>query len=762
MQHYCKIFFSIAIVLHYKVKFLFITSLLLGFLGIDQVNAQEMGGLIKNETNNEHIPFASIRFIDRETTIGSDSLGLWKISGIPVGTHHVIINATGYRIAHQDIYLHPDSTAVILLHPIHFELDKVIVSNNGYLHRESITNVESLDINDPSQIQSTTLAQSIAEIPGVYQTGIAVGIGKPVIRGLSGSSVITYVNGLRIQNQQWGNDHGLPVTSLGIGSVEVIKGPASLLYGADALGGVLYFVDEPYAEKNTLSTSFSSRFESSSLGTMNQLGIKYAKDKMRINFYGGYDNFADYQIPGGQQVLNSRFNQTSGKLAIGYVKKKWVIDLRYNFYYGRIGLPGHTHDSIPDTESFLTNNQNRDRNVPAQVVQNHFVSVENKFFLKNQTIYLTLGNTNNNLKEHEEKFFFPDIIMNLNNSIYNLKWRIQLKPKLEAILGSQGMHQISRNGENAPEILVPNSATTDVGAYGLLKYKLEKYHFLIGGRVDRREINTAEDSFNGDYFGFNYSAGFVRLGTKTTTRFNVSSGFRAPNTSELLSDGIHHGSFRYEIGNANLRTEQAVQIDASLAVHLDDFEFIVNPFYNYMQNYIYPERSDSVIDEFLVYDYTQVDYAQLYGVDAGLHYHPHNAHWLHLESSFSNVFAEDLNGNPLPLIPQTRLNNRIKIDLKSKTKFRVNNLNIQYQYFFKQNRIGLSETTTSDFHLLNLGLNMAYGLDNPLLISLSVRNMLNNAYIDHLSQLKTLGINNPGTSINCTVKYQIKNKQLNQ
>ena len=231
----------------------------------------------------------------------------------------------GYRTLHTDVYLHPDSAVSIAIAPLHYELDKVIISNNGYLHRESITNVESLDINDPSRIQTTTLAQTIAEMPGVYQTGIGVGIGKPVIRGLSGSSVVTYVNGLRIQNQQWGDDHGLPVTSLGIGSVEVIKGPASLLYGADALGGVLYFVDEPYAEKNTLSTSFSSRFESNSLGTVNQAGVKYSKNKLRVNFYAGYDNFADYEVPNGKQVLNSRFNQSSAKLAIGYVRKRWIL-----------------------------------------------------------------------------------------------------------------------------------------------------------------------------------------------------------------------------------------------------------------------------------------------------------------------------------------------------------------------------------------------------------------------------------------------------
>ena len=396
--------------------------------------------------------------------------------------------------------------------------------------------------------------------------------------------------------------------------------------------------------------------------------------------------------------------------------------------------------------------------MPAQVILNHFLSIDNKFFFDKHEIYITLGNTNNNLKEHEEKFYFPDIIMNLNNSLYNFKWRFKKNKRIETIFGSQGMYQLNQNGKDATEILIPDSKTTDLGGYGLFKYKLEKYHFLIGARLDRRWINTTENFFNKDYIGYNYSVGFARLGDKTTTRLNVSSGFRAPNTSELLSDGIHHGSLRYEIGNVDLKTEKAIQIDASLAIHLEDFEFIVNPFYNYVSDYIFIQQMDSIINGFQVYGYQQIPNAQLYGIDAGVHFHPHRAHWLHFSSSFSSVFAEDLSKNPLPLIPQTRLYNQIKFEINSKNKFRLTNATIQYQYFFKQNRIGLLETETADFHLINFGVNMVYGFNKPLFISFGVKNALNTAYIDHLSQLKSLGIPNPGINIYCSLKYQLKHK----
>src|SRR5690606_7509406 len=142
------------------------------------------------------------------------------------------------------------------------------------------------------------------------------------------------------------------------------------LYGADAMGGVLYFVDEPYEARNTLSGYVRTGFEHNSLGTSNEAGVRFSKNSFKMNVYGQYDNFADYGIPNGMQILNSRFNQYAGKLALGYSKKKWVLNLRYSFYQARIGIPGHTHDSVPDPSSFLTTNQNRGETVPAQIVQN--------------------------------------------------------------------------------------------------------------------------------------------------------------------------------------------------------------------------------------------------------------------------------------------------------------------------------------------------------------------------------------------------------
>jgi iron complex outermembrane receptor protein len=291
--------------------------------------------------------------------------------------------------------------------------------------------------------------------------------------------------------------------------------------------------------------------------------------------------------------------------------------------------------------------------------------------------------------------------------------------------------------------------------YGLLRGDFDKWQVLIGGRFDNRSINQMDSlAFSASYYGVNYSSGFAYLGDKSTVRFNVSSGFRAPTTSELLSDGIHHGAFRYEIGNDSLRTEKAIQIDASYGVHLDDFELLINPFFNHVRDYIYLERVDSAINNFDVYQYNQANYAILYGVDFGFHYHPHFAHWIHLESSFSNIFAENENKTPLPLIPQSRINTQLKFEFEMKKKFKIENLVVQHIYYFKQNRTGVSETSSPSYHILNFGVNLKIEMKNPIFISMGARNILNEEFIDHLSGLKNLGLPSPGVNAYFKVRYE--------
>ena len=743
LQHYCK-----------DMKFLSgFFLLLISFYGLSQNDLR----LIIVNNDSVPLPFAEVYIEEYGHSFYANEQGEVKMPLREVNTLKLQVRSDGYKTKILDFSLNQPRPYVVL-EELHRHLDKVIVSSETGIQRESITNISRQEIKDISVIKNESLGEALANIPGVEVTGIGSGMSKPVIRGLSGASVVTYVNGLRIENQQWGGDHGLPITSLGIGSVEVVRGPSSLLYGADAMGGVLYFRDEPFADLNTQNGYVSTRFDANTLGANVNVGYQISKDNWHVSAYGGYDDYADYKLPNGNVILNSRFRQQAGKLVFGYHKKKWLFRLNYDYYGGRLGLPGHTHEADPSPSDFETTSQTRGLNAPAQVLTNHFVSTENQFFLKKSTLTFILGNTNNLLEEHEDKIFTPDIVMNLNNSLYHVKWNYRLSKKLNILAGSQGMYQMNRNGSQAIEFLIPDANTLDLGGYLLLNYKLLKWRFQAGGRFDNRSIEGFKvdkfDAFNREFSGFNFSSGAAYISQKMTFRLNLSSGFRAPTSSELLSNGLHHGSNRYEIGNINLKAENAVQVDGSIAFHFDDLELILNPFYNRVLNYIYIEPTNTIIDNFQVFNYQQADFAELMGTDFGFHYHPHQFHWLHLESSFSGIYAQDDEGVALPLIPQTSIRNQVGIHFNMSSKFELETLTLQYQYYFAQNRVGLYDTPSNDYGLLNVNLSSRLNSKIPVFVDLGARNLLNNSFISHLSNIKYLGIMSPGRNIYLSLKIE--------
>jgi iron complex outermembrane receptor protein len=727
--------------------------------------AQTLNGQVFNKETSKPIPFASIYLTELSTGTISDSAGFFSISNFPSSPTTLKISAIGFGTFTTAITYNATAVYAFYLEPKHVHLDEVIVSTPfGKLQGENVTNVESIRLNELNRIPTLSLSEAIANIPGVYQSSLGNGIGRPVIRGLSGTRVVTYLNGLRIENQQWGDDHGMGVTSIGVNAVEVIKGPASLLYGSDALGGVMYFVNQPYAKLNQFEGYYHTTLESNTLGSSNELGLKWNTNGLKFNVFLGHTFHGDFMMANGSRVMDSRFSSSTGKISIGYNKKNWVGNLHYAFVNSYVGIPGHSHDDSLYAELFYSDKPAWFKTLPYQFITNNYVSLENKFFFEKSQLDFVLGNTTNHLREFEEKVTIPGMDLTLNNSIYNLKWRRDLGKKLQMILGSQGMYQLNKNNPKAEEELIPNSFSADAGIYGLLQLELNSLTFQAGARYDARKIKT-ESAFNGFdvfdkiYQSYNYSAGFAYQADSLVLRLNISSGFRAPHTSELLANGVHHGTFRYTIGDPNLKTENAVQADFSVGVHYDHLEITFNPFFNQIQNYIYLEPSDTIIDSYQVYRYSQLSKAQLFGGDFSIHAHPHFAHWLHLQSSFSYIYAQDENGNALPLIPQNRINTQVKIEFESDRKFRITDLVIQHSIYFDQNRIGSFETSTSAYNLLHAGLNMQIETKGqPLLLNVGVKNLLNENYIDHLSRLKQIGLIMPGINFYVGLKYNFEKR----
>jgi iron complex outermembrane receptor protein len=725
---------------------------------VSTVSGQTISGIVLDQNTQRPVPYASVYLVDFEIGTISDTAGVFRFSTNLPSKLKIKFSASGYE-SKLETYDFSKGIFVINLSSKHLNLEEVTISSSkSDLQKNNVIHIETRKLSDLNAISSTTLGEAIASIPGVYQSSTGIGISKPVIRGLQGIRVITLLNGLRIENQQWGGDHGLGLTELGIGSVEVIKGPSSLLYGADALGGVVYFKDDTYAKYNTTEVGGKAQVESNTLGTSNQVWFKSSKNNLRLNLAASLSSHADYKLANGKFADNSRFQENGVKVALGYNKKRWVINGRYTYIANRVGIPGHTHDTLVNYASFQVLEQKRNETIPAQTFNNHYISVENKWFFKRHELNVLVGQTLNRLKEFEDKVTIPGMDMMLSNTIYSIGLKSQISPRLKWVNGLQGMFQSNKNGEKAIEQLIPNSRTQDNGVYSIAYYALKKWNFQGGLRWDIRSIKTnnsgdSTPNFARNYTGVNFSVGGVRSATRTTIRTSLSSGFRAPHLSELLADGFHHGALRYEIGDRNLIPEKATQLDMTFEFHQEHIEWIVNPFFTTIRNYIAIQPMDSIIDGLPVFNFVQVDKFQLFGVDLAVHYHPHFAHFAHFESTLSLLNSSTNDGTGIALQPQNRWSNLIRLTFNSNRKVRLQDVTLNYTYFARQDRIATYETATPAYHLLHAALSFNLKSKPSLVFHVGVKNCLNTGYIDHLSRLKNIELQQPGRNFYLSVKY---------
>ena len=314
-------------------------------------------------------------------------------------------------------------------------------------------------------------------------------------------------------------------------------------------------------------------------------------------------------------------------------------------------------------------------------------------------------------------------------------------------------------------MLKPHATVIDIGAFVTTNYSWEDNVLQAGFRFDNRNINTAThgivgeegyfEGINKQFASFNAALGYKsKLSETLTTRINIASGFRAPNLSELTSNGVHEGSNRYEIGNAALKNEQNLQFDLNIEYKSEHFEWFANGFYNHINNYIYITPTGAIIDGNNVYNYVQNE-AQLYGSEIGIHFHPHPYDWLHFTSSFENVIATQ-NGNNLPLIPANQWKNNIKVEFEYADWFKEGFVSAFLNYTFKQNNFGAFETKTNDYFLINLALGgkINYGKTSFNWV-VNANNVFDKTYVNHLSRLKVDGINNMGRNIILSLSFAL-------
>ena len=718
-------------------------------------------GSISAEDSNSPLEQVSVYLPQLEKGSVTSINGEFILNNLPVGTYKIVASFMGYQTFSSEITLIEGiNTLNIVLRPSAIEMEEVIVSTPFHkLQRENVMKVEQAKVKALRKMGAITLSDGITNIPGVESVSTGIGIGKPVIRGLSSNRVLVYSQSIRLENQQFGDEHGLGIGASGVESVEVIKGPASLLYGSDALGGVLYLNPEQFANMNSTEGSVNLNYFTNTQGFDANAGFKTSGEKFKFLVRGSYTSHADYKGGNDLRVTNSRFNEFDLKTALGYQFGIFKTELRYNLNSSDLGIP----------EEIGIQDLGRTPITPYQEINNHVVSSKSDLFFNNSSLRLTLGYIFNSRKEFEEEEdseipsenlsdLEPALDMQLSTFSYNLQYNLPSIGRWQTIAGIQGMNQKNENfGE---EVLIPDAITNDIGILATSHIHFEKSDIQLGLRFDNRSIQGEETGILGEegyiaeldrnFNSFNAALGYrIDLSKNFIGRINIASGFRAPNLAELTSNGVHEGTNRFEIGNPNLKNENNVQTDIALEYSSQHFEFFANGFYNSINDYIFIEPNGEFVDDNPVYNYIQQD-AILYGGEIGFHFHPHPLDWLHVQSSFESVTGQLDNDDYLPLIPANKLSNTVRLEFSNSQKWITNSYTfITLNTIFDQNKVATFETPTEGYNLLNAGFGASLTLfKQDVELVITALNILNKDYISHLSRLKVDDISNIGRNIN--------------
>jgi len=730
---------------------------ILGFLSVAAQN--KFSGTI-TDTQNESLFGVDIYAteIHKGTVTGEN--GNYTLKNLPNGIVKISFSYLGYQTISKSFNFN-NKDIVFDFHMIEsvFKIDEVIISTPfNKLQSENVMKVERLTAASIKRTGAPTLIAGLENIAGVTQISTGTSIGKPVIRGLSGNRVLVYAQGVRLENQQFGDEHGLGLNSGGIESIEVIKGPASLLYGSDALGGVLYLNPEKFAPVDKVSASVNQQFFSNTLGSNTSIGFKTSSEKLKFLARIGSNVHADYKTPLDKRVTNTRFKENDFKLGLGFNSTNYTNEFRYNYNQTTLGI----------TEGIGTQTTNRTPEEPFQKIDNHIFSLHNHFFFKNSKLDVDVGyifNDRNEFEEHHDDDSHhdeeeePALRLKLKTFNYNVKYHLPtFKNGIESILGLQGMSQSNKNlGE---ELLIPNAKINDIGMFYTIHKQWNTSSIQAGVRFDARSLKTEKHTIvhDGDIHEFNaldnnYTSFTASLGYKfllfdtVTTRINTASGFRAPNLAELTSNGVHHGTNRFEVGNSNLANEKNIQLDISLEYKTDHIELFGNGFYNHLSDYIYLAPTGAIEDDAPVFEYTQNN-AKLFGGEFGFHLHPHPIDWLHLESSFEIVIGKQQSGAYLPLIPANTFKNTIRTEFEIKNWLKNGYSNITLTSTMKQDNVNLFEKPTDSYQLVSFGFGGDVSINSfRFNTTFSINNLFNTKYIHHLSRLKSEEILNAGRNI---------------
>jgi len=726
-------------------------------------------GKITDEATGQALQGAAIYFPDLKKGTVTNAQGNYQISIAP-GNYILEVSFIGYALITTNISVQADAEKNFGLN--HAVIENANVTVTSFLRatssKKTATPINIIRKEDLFKGAATNFIDALSKTPGVTQLSTGPAISKPIIRGLGYNRVVVLNDGVRQEGQQWGDEHGIEIDEYNVSRTEVLKVPASIIYGSEALSGVINIVSNvPVANGATRGNVFTN-YQSNN----NLQGYHFDLAGNKNGFVWGVNasskKAGDYKNKYDGYVYNSKFSELNGGGFLGIEKDWGYSHLIINKFTQKLGMiegernvlgafikPVNVNGVIKEQVATNDDFSSSIPNIPYQYIQHTKYVLDNSInwgvgkFKVNVAYQRNQRQEFGNVLNPTEKSLYFD----LNTINYSFQYLLPEKNNWKHTIGVNGLKQENKN--KGAEALIPEYNSVEVGLFFYTQKHINKFNWSGGARIDKKGIEFNDQQKNyGDIAG---SIGVTYEATNDLVlKFNVARGYRAPNLSELGSHGAHEGTNRYEYGNTNLSSEKSLQFDLGLEWSSEHASFTGNVFYNSVNNYIFYQKllnkkgADSIIvtpdgKDLYAFAYQQQN-ANLAGAEFNLDIHPHPLDGLHIENTLSYVkgsFKNALDGSDnLPSIPPLRWISEIRYELqKSNGKIKNNYISIQFDKSLRQANpfTGFNtETETPGYTLINLGAGTQLTRKGKQLFSLSLvaQNVTNVTYQNHLSRLK--------------------------
>lgn len=679
--------------------------------------------------------------------------------------------------------------------------DSAVVDSALTLHGVTVMGNRKRDIQMKSSISTVvvdrdylstnfagSLMQTLEGVPGVKAMSIGSGQSKPAIRGLGFNRMVVAEDGIKHEGQQWGNDHGLEIDQFAVDRVEIVKGPGALLYGSDAIGGVInIYGNHVPTQPLQGSASLFTRTNNESIGLSARLEGRQRRFYWHTHFTA--IDYADYKVPTDsieyysyriglhkQRLRNTAGKELNGSVALGYVGNNLRSVFKVSNTYAKSGFFANAHGLEVRLSQIDYDHSRRDIDLPYQSVNHLKLMSHNTYYLGHAVLEGSLAFQNNRRKEYTEPVshgYMPKPGGTLERQFDKNTYTAQLgiaaplgdRHRLKAGAGAEYQH----NRRSGWGFIIPDFETMSVGAYVYDRYTLTRDLIVnVGMRYDysRTKIHAYYDWYktptegldsvynersartNRTFGSLTWSAGVNYATGQWLLKANVGKSFRTPIPKELGADGVNYHIFRYEKGNANLDPEESYQVDASISWGNDVVNVQIDPYLNYFPNYIYMNPTPNYYEGLQLYQYTQSRVLR-YGIEA-------QATWKVTASLEAEVKGEYLHarqksgpkkGYSLPFSPPASADVALKYAF-CRQPGHEGFVSVGIHVVADQTETVPPEKPTPGYYTLNMTAGKVFTIGkNTLKLSFNADNLLNRRYFDHTNYYRLMDIPEPGRNM---------------